>query len=42
MTERMRDLRLPRLYHDVYQIYAMHSDLPHAKVFAERSFETRI
>ncbi|KAK5678152.1 hypothetical protein LTS10_009322 [Elasticomyces elasticus] len=40
--ERIRDLRLPRLFHDAFQICAMHSDFPRAKGFAQRSCEARI
>ncbi|KAK3624786.1 hypothetical protein LTR22_023825 [Elasticomyces elasticus] len=40
--ERIKDLRLPRLYHDAFQICAMHSDIPQAKAFAQRSCEARI
>ncbi|KAK3647255.1 hypothetical protein LTR56_008086 [Elasticomyces elasticus] len=40
--EQIRDLRLPRLWHNAFQICAMHSDLPRAKVFAQRSCEARI
>lgn len=40
--ERIMDLRLPRLYHDAFQICAMHSDAARARVFAERSCEGRV
>ncbi|KAK4901268.1 hypothetical protein LTR27_001825 [Elasticomyces elasticus] len=40
--EQIGDLRLPRLWHDAFQICAMHSDLPRAKAFAQRSGEVRI
>ncbi|KAK5690269.1 hypothetical protein LTR97_012458 [Elasticomyces elasticus] len=40
--EQIRDLRLPRLWHDAFQICAMHSDLARARVFARRSCEARI
>ncbi|KAK4975419.1 hypothetical protein LTR42_004629 [Elasticomyces elasticus] len=40
--EQIRDLRLPRLWHDAFQICAMHSDLPRARAFARRSCEARV
>jgi hypothetical protein len=39
--EDIRDLRVPRLYYDAFQIAAMHADAARASVFAESARRTR-
>jgi hypothetical protein len=40
--EGVKDLRIPRLYYDAFQICAIHFDKARAKLFAERSWEARV